>query len=287
MLGTTLVIDSEPHTIVGVLAPAFAAPFLDAQVFTNLVVSAEPKPRAPPRSFVGLAELAPGASIEQARDELATISGQLAQEFPRTHTAWTIGVEDAREWQYGSMRAPLLLLLAATALVLLIACVNIVNLTSAHAAARSGELALRLALGASTRDVLRIHLAESLIVCAAGLASGLLLAGAAVPALLAINPTVARTLGEVTIDWRVQAFSALVAVLTAVAASVMPAMRALRSDAAAVLVATSSRTTGSPRAARTQRALVSIEVALCVALLMAGGVVVQGVRDLLPARPGL
>ena len=77
---------------------------------------------------------------------------------------------------------------------------NIANLTSAQAVARSGELSLRLALGASTRDVLRVHLAELLIVCIAGLIPGLLLARAAVPALLAINPTIAQTLG--TVDHR-------------------------------------------------------------------------------------
>src|SRR6185436_2761436 len=177
-----------------------------------------------------------------------------------------LGVQSAREWQYGSMRAPLLMLLAATAFVLLIACVNIANLTSAHAVARSGELSLRLALGASKRDVMRFHLAELLIVCAAGLAPGLLLARAAVPALLAINPTIAQTLGTVSIDWRVQAFSALVAVLAAVAASAVPAVRAMRGQMSAMLTATTLRTTGSPRTVRVQRALVSIEVALCVAL---------------------
>ena len=146
------------------------------------------------------------------------------------------------------------MLMAATGLVLLIACVNIANLTSAQAVARSGELSLRLALGASRRDVLRMGLAELLIVCLAGLIPGLLLARGAVPALLAINPTIARTLGEVSIDWRVQAFSALIAVLAAVAASVVPAMRAMRGQASTVLAATGSRTTGSaargPRAAR-------------------------------------
>ena len=201
-------------------------------------LDAEPKPRAPPRTVVGLAELAPGVSIEQARDELTTIYGQFAQEFPRTHAFWTIGAQDAREWQYGSMRAPLLMLLAATAFVLLIACVNIANLTSAHAVARSGELSLRLALGASRVDLLRLHLAELLIVCVAGLIPGLLLARAAVPALLAINPTIAQTLGTVTIDWRVQAFSALVALSRRSLAAALPALRALRGEVSAVLAAT-------------------------------------------------
>ena len=286
VLGTSLILDDQPHTIVGVLSPWFAVPFLDAQVFTPLVPSAEPKPRAPALTVVGLAELAPGVSIEQARDELTTIYSQFAQEFPRTHTYWTIGVQDAREWQYGPMRAPLLMLLAATAVVLLIACVNIGNLTSAHAVARSGELSLRLALGASKGDLLRLHVAELLIVCVAGLVPGLLLARAAVPALLAINPTIAQTLGAVTIDWRVQAFSALIALVTAVVAAALPAVRAMRGDVSATLVATATRSTGSRDAARMQRALVSIEVALCVALLVAGAVVIQGLRDLSRRSPG-
>ena len=286
VLGTSLVVDNQPHVIVGVLSSEFAVPFLDADVLTPLVASAAPVNRAPPLSVMGLAELAPGVSIEQARDELKTISGQLAQEFPRTHTHWTIGAEHVRDWQYGSMRAPLLMLMAATGLVLLIACVNIANLTSAHAAARSGELSLRLALGASKRDVLRMHIVELLIVSLAGLIPGLLLARGAVPALLAINPTIAQTLGEVSIDWRVQAFSVLIAVFTAVAASIGPALRAMRGDVATVLTATATRTTGSARAARLQRALVSIEVALCVALLMAGAVVIQGLRELSARGPG-
>jgi predicted permease len=286
VLGSPLVIDGQPHTIVGVLAPAFSAPFLDAQIFTPLVVSREPQPRGPPRTVVALAELAPGASVAQARDELASISRRLAEDFPRTHTGWALGVEPAREWQYGSMRAALLMLFAATAFVLLIACVNIANLTSAQAIARSGEFALRLALGASKGDVLRLHLAELLIVCASGLVPGLLLASAAVPALLATDPAIARTLGVVSIDWRVQVFSAAAAILTAIGASAVPAIRAMRGEISTVIAASGARTTGSPVAARLQRALVSLEVALCLALVMAGAVMLQGLRDLSRRSPG-
>jgi putative ABC transport system permease protein len=284
--GSSVVIDDQPHAIVGVLASSFSVPFLDAQIFTPLVSNAEPQPRSPPRSVVGLAELASGASMAQARDELAGVSRQFAQEFPRTHTGWVLGAETARQWQYGSMRAPLLLLMAATGFVLLIACVNIANLTSAQALARSGELSLRLALGASKRDVLRVHLAELLVVCLSGLIPGLLLAWAAVPALLAIDPTIARTLGAVTIDWRVQLFSAAVAILTAIAASAVPAIRAIGGQISTVIAGSGTRTTGSPAAARLQRTLVSAEVALCVALLMGGAVLVQGLRELSARGPG-
>jgi len=285
-LGSVLVIDGQPHTIIGILAPGFAVPFMDAHILTPLYANPEPQPRAPPLSVQAVAELAPGATVAQVREELASINRQLAQEYPRTHTGWLLGVELAREWQYGSMRAPLLMLLAATAFVLLIACVNIANLTSAQAIARSGELALRLALGATKADVLRMHMAELLIICVSGLIPGLLLASAVVPALLAINPTVARALGPVEIDWRVQLFSGLVAMLMAIGASAGPAMRAMRGEVSASISASASRTTGSPSAVRLQRTLVSIEVALCVALMMAGAVVVQGLRNLSQRSPG-
>lgn len=286
VLGSALVIDGQPHTIIGILAPTFAVPFMDADILTPLHANPQPQPRAPPLSVQAVAELAPGATVAQVRDELATINRQLAQDYPRTHTGWLLGVELAREWQYGSMRAPLLMLLAATGFVLLIACVNIANLTSAQAIARCGELALRLALGASKADLLRIHLAELLIVCVSGLIPGLLLASAAVPALLALNPTIARALGVVEIDWRVQLFSGLVAILMAIGASAVPAIRAMRGRMSPTISASASRTTGSPRAVGLQRTLVAIEVALCVALLMAGAVVVQGLRDLSQRSPG-
>ena len=286
VLGTPLVIDDQPHTIIGILSPSFAVPFLDAQVFTPLVADATPQPRAPPRSVVGLGELAPGASLEQAREELAAISREFAQQFPRTHNGWILGAQMAREWQYGTMRAPLLMLLGATAFVLLIACVNIANLSVAHAMARSAEWSLRIALGASRLDVLRVHLAELLIICGCGVIPGLLLARWLVPALLATNPTIAQPLGVVAIDWRVQAFSAAVAVLTAVVAAAVPAWRAMRGETSAILAAGATRTSSSPRAARVQLALVAIEVALCVALLMAGTVLIQGLRDLSRRGPG-
>ena len=107
------------------------------------------------------------------------------------------------------------------------------------------------------------------------------------PALLAINPTIARTLGVVAIDWRVQVFSAAVAILTAVDRR-RPCPRFARCAARCrrSIAASGARTTGSPVPRALQRALVSIEVALCLALLMAGAVLVQGLRDLSRRSPG-
>ncbi len=286
VLGSPLVIDGQPHTIVGVLSPSYAIPFVNAHIFTPLFANPEAGPRSPPKSVVTVAELAPAATIEQARGELATISRQMAQEFPRTHQGWTYGVQTVREWLYGTIRPALLMLFAASAFVLLIACVNIANLTSAQAIARSGEVSLRLALGATRADVVRMHLAELLIVAVSGLVPGLLLASFAVPALVSIDATFARTLGGVAIDLRVQAFSASVALLTAALAAAIPAVRAMRGPMSSTIASTGIRTTGSAAAVRLQRALVSIEVALCLALLMAGAVLIQGLIDLARRGPG-
>ena len=282
-----LVIDGQPHTIVGVLAPAFAVPFLDAQIFTPLVANPEPKPRSPPLSVVGLAELAPGASLAQAARRAARdlrpvgagvsadaqrldhrrgagarvavrIDARAAADAARRHRVRAADrVREHRQPDLGAGRRPL---------------------GRAVAAPRPRRLA-----GATC---CARHLAELLIVCASGLVPGLLLAWAAVPALLAIDPTIARTLGVVAIDWRVQVFSAIVAILTAIAASAVPAIRAMRGQMSSVDRRGGARTTGSPAPPALQRALVSIEVALCLALLMAGAVLVQGLRDLSRRSPG-
>jgi putative ABC transport system permease protein len=178
------------------------------------------------------------------------------------------------------------MLFAAAAFVLLIACANLANLTTAHAAARAGDLSLRLALGATRVDVLRLQFAELLIVSATGLIAGLFIAAAAVPALLAIDPVAARALGVVSIDWRVQLFCAAAALLTATAAALIPAVRSFRGGVAGRSAESETRTTGSRAAVRIRRLLVVGQVALCVALLMGGAVVVSGLRSLTRQHPG-
>jgi hypothetical protein len=99
VLGAAVVLDGQPHTVVGVLSPDLALPFLDAQILVPLVASPEPAPRSPTRTVVGFAELAPGATLAQARDEMTALSAQLAQAFPRTHAGWVLNAVTALEWQ--------------------------------------------------------------------------------------------------------------------------------------------------------------------------------------------
>ena len=285
-IGTVLVVDGRPHTLVGVLAEGFPPNVVNGDVFVPLVADPAPAPRNITRYVVTFAELADGASVEAANDEIREMSRQLGTEFPRTHNGWTGGAQPAREWLYGQVRGPILMLFAAAAFVLLIACANLANLTTAQAAARAGDLSLRVALGATRVDVLRLQFAELLIVSAAGLSAALLIAWAAVPALLAIDPVAARGLGPVSIDWRVQLFCAAAALLTATGASVIPAIRSFRGGIAGRSAAGAPRATGSRAAVRIQRLLVVGQVALCLALLMAGAVVISGLQTVTRQDPG-
>ena len=240
-------IDGQPHTIVGVLAPTFAVPFMDAHIFTPLYANPEPQPRAPPLSVQAVAELAPGATVAQVREELASINRQLAQEYPRTHTGWL-----ARRG--AGPRMAIRIDACAVADVARGDRVRALDRVREHRQPDlgAGDCAIgraRASPGARCHrraTCCACHLAELLIVCVSGLIPGLLLASAAVPALLAINPTIARALGVVEIDWRVQLFSVVVAMLTAIGASAVPAIRAMRGQMSAAMSRSASRTTASP-----------------------------------------
>lgn len=286
VVGRTLTIDGIAHVITGVAAEGFPPPFLDADVFTVLVPSAEVLGRNPSRSVVTVAELADGATPAQAHEETRELVRQLSTDFPATLNGWTGGAQTARQWQYGNVRAPVLVLFGASGLVLLIACINVAGLTSAQSAARGRDTALRLALGASRANLLRVQTAELAIVALAGTLPGLLLARAAVPALLALDPVAARVLGAVSIDWRVQAFTVALALGAALAAAIVPALQAARGSASPGLASGGARTTGSASARRARRLLIAGETALCLALLMAGAVLLDGLRAAGRVDPG-
>ena len=289
VLGRRLLVDAEPHVVVGVMRPGFPPPFLDAEVFTpfGITEAFALKPESGPSTYVvTFASLRDGATVRQASDEVGAMIARLAKELPRTHTGWGGGAWTVREWQYGEMRLATLVLMGATGFVLLIACANIANLTLAQVLGRRTELSLRLALGASRRDLLRLQTVESLLVSGAGALGGLMLAHAAVPALLAMNPDASRSLGDVAIDWRVQLFTVLLGGTTALLAGILPAFRALRADTAPAIGEGSRRTAGSRSEGRVRRALVVIETALSLALLVAGGVLIRSLDRAASVHPG-
>jgi len=289
ILGARLVLDGEPHEVVGVLPEGFPPPVVDAEIFTPMGItpaSALEATSGPSTYVVTVAELRAGATVEQASEEVNSMVLELAKEFPRTHGGWTGGVWTVRDWLFGRIRPALLVLMGATLVVLLIACANLANLTLAHVLGRRSEMALRLALGASRGDLLRLQAVESAIVSVSGAAIGLVFARGAVPALLALSPDSTNSIGAISIDWRVQAFVVSLAALTAFLAGLLPAVRVIGADAAATLGDGSRRSTGSRTDVRVRTALLVAQTALSVALLVAGGVLLRSFSNSAGLSPG-
>jgi putative ABC transport system permease protein len=289
VLGSRVLLDGEPHVVVGIMPPDFPPPFIDAEVFTPFGITDAfvASPANNMSTYVAtFGELREGATVQQASEEIDAMTRQLAAEFPRSHHGWSGGAWPVRQYLYGEMRLALIVLMGATLAVLLIACANIANLTLAQALGRRTELAVRLALGAGARDVLRLQAIEILIISLAGAAIGLLLARAAVPALLALSPDTRNSLGTVPIDWRVQAFTMGLAIVAALLAGVLPALRALREDVIGGLAEGSRRTAGSRGDQRLRRVLLVAQTALSISLLVTGGVLVRSFDRLARTAPG-
>ena len=272
IVGQTVQLDGEPFTVIGVMTKGFPPPFLDAEIWTPLGnrTSAPDEART---NVVTIAELADGATFAQANFEIGAIVRDLSRELPRTHQGWTGGILTYRQWQYGNFQAPLNVLFGAVLVLLLIASCNIASLTLAHVTSRSGELALRRAIGATRWAVARLVLLEIAIVNAVGALLALGIGRLLVPALLAIAPSTTQVLGAVGMDWRVALFAAGCAVASSLAAGLVPALNA--SDTAPAITTASARFAGSRSHHRWRTVLLVAQTALCVALLVSGGVLLR------------
>ena len=272
IVGRTVQLDGDPFTVIGVMRKGFPPPFLDAEIWTPLGnrTSAPDEART---NVVTIAELADGATFAQANAELGELVRDLSRELPRTHQGWTGGILSYRQWQYGNVQAPLNVLFGAVLVLLLIASCNIASLTLAHVTSRSGELALRRAIGATRWAVARLVLLEIAIVNAVGAVLALGIGRLLVPALLGIAPATTQVLGAVGMDWRVALFAAGCAVASSLAAGLVPALNA--SDTAPAIAAASARFAGSRSHHRWRTVLLVAQTALCVALLISGGVLLR------------
>ena len=272
IVGRTVQLDGDPFTVIGVMTKGFPPPFIDAEIWTPLGnrTSAPDEART---NVVTIAELADGATFAQANVEIGEIVGGLSRELPRTHQGWTGGILTYRQWQFGNFQAPLNVLFCAVLVLLLIASCNIASLTLAHVTSRSGELALRRAIGATRWAVARLVLLEIAIVTTVGALLALGIGRLLVPALLAIAPATTQVLGTVGMDWRVALFAAGCAVASSLAAGLVPALNA--SDIAPAIATASVRFAGSRSRHRWRTVLLVAQTALCVALLVSGGVLLR------------
>jgi putative ABC transport system permease protein len=276
VVGRTVRLNRIPFTVIGVMPAAFIHP-QEVDMWTLAVrevpsspvpIEGDPLADREVQYFQAVARLRPGVSVEQANDDLRRIGDRLAREHPDTNEGEFAVVTPYQESLVGGVRNALLVLFGAVAFVLLIACTNVASLLLARGASRRRELALRTALGAGRGRLIRQLLTESLVLATAGGALGLLLANWGVAGLLALAPDSIPRLAEVRLDPRVAAFGVAASAVVGLLFGIVPAIHGSRSDVTDAL-----KDGGRTGTARTgaQKALVVVEVALALVLLIGAG----------------
>ncbi len=286
LLGGTIALNGEPHTVVGILAPGAEAPIgTTAEVFRPLRFDpAEPDYGNYYLRVIG--RLREGLGAAAARDDMARVLTRIAERQPAAYRGVDALVLPLLDTVVGPAKRALLVLLAAVGLVLLIACANVAHLLLVRASARGREMAIRTALGAGRGQIVRQLLTESLLLAGAGGALGLLLGVWSIGLLRSLAPAEAPRLDGVGVDLPVFAFTLAVSVAAGLLFGLAPALQAARPDLVRSFKE-GSRAAGSGRATRRLRgALVAGEVALSLTLLVAAGLLIQSFVRVLAVDPG-
>jgi predicted permease len=292
VLGQTILLNAEPYTVVGVMPPGVQHPgnMYHAVVYGDTVDVWTPftfdDPHRGSHYLDGIARLRPGVTAAQAQTEMNAAMQQLAREHPDGDSGWNVLVIPEHTELVGRSQRLLLVLLAAVALVLLLACVNAANLLLARATARQRELSVRAAVGASRPRLIQQLLTESVLLAAMGAVLGAVLAVAGVKALVALLPADFPRSGDIRVDAPVFLFTLLAAVGTGLFFGMVPALHGSRTDLREPLHEGGRSAMSSRGTLRLRSSLVVSEVTLACVLLIGAGLMLRSFVNLLRTDPG-
>jgi putative ABC transport system permease protein len=289
IIGKTIALTGEPYEIIGVLGPAFKT-----DPPSDIWQPLQPDPNSANQGHYLLcaARMRPGITLDQAKAAMKLSAEAFRRKFPGPlmEPKESATAVPLRDLVVSDVRTALLILLGAVGFVLLIACANVANLLLARATLRKREIAIRAALGAERRRIVFQLLAESVLLSLIGGLLGLVLGYAGVRALLAASPVNIPRIGEhgsaVVLDWRVLAFTLLVALFTGILFGLVPAFSGSRTDLTVTLKEGSSRAGSSFRQNKARSILVVTEMALALILLVGAALLIRTFATLRSVKPG-
>ncbi len=288
LVGSTIELDDQPYTVVGVTAPEFQFPpgASEMEMYFPMRLNDQILLDRDHRMFDGIARVTDGWSLAAAQAELDSMGKRLAAEFPRTNEGWGLRATPIRTEVLGDLAPTLWVLSGAALLVLIIACANINNVLLARSTAAEREFAVRAALGAGRRQLLLRSLTESGLLGGAGWLLGVLVALVGVTLLRAFLPQDIPRADSLGVEGPVLAFAALLSLAATALFGSLPALRSMAPDLIAGLKPSGASVSSDGRGRRVREAMVVVEVALAIVLLVGAGLLVRSFQRLGDVQPG-
>ena len=283
-VGSKVVIDGAPSTVVGVMPPHFGFP--DNQEMWVPFAPAQSGEARGRRYLRAVGKLSAGTSVAKADNDLAVVSARLAKMYPETNAGHGVRVADFQEVRTGGFKSVLLIMLGAVALVLLIACSNLATIFLARSAGRQQEIAVRMALGARRSQVVGQLLTESILIALMGGVVGVGIAYAGLQLILSALPFEMPLWLVFNIDSHVLLFTLVVSALTGVVFGLAPALAAGRPDLTRTLRDGRHGLSMTRTQKRIRSALVVLELALATVLLAGAMLMVRSLLQLQRVNPG-
>jgi putative ABC transport system permease protein len=291
LVGRQIPLDGVPFTVIAVMPEGFRFPYRarPVELWTPIGLDGNRPWMTNRGSHPGIAvigRLKEGVTIEQARAGMTVVTDRIAQQYPNSSADVSAGLIGYTEEMVGDIRPVLLVLLGGVTFVLLIACANVASLLMSRSTARQKEIAIRTAMGASRKRIVRQMMTESLLLATLGGVLGLMLALWGIDILMSLSPAGIPRLKDTALDGRVLGFTFIVSMLTGLIFGLAPALYGSKPDLNESLKDGSRGTTEGARAGRVRNMLVVGELALALVLLIGAGLMIKSFARLMDVRSG-